>query len=723
MSGQKPVRVAIIGGGCASITAAFELTRPEHRGKYEVTVYQLGWRLGGKGASGRGPNARIEEHGLHVWMGFYENAFRLLRECYAELNRDPRKCRFADWRDAFTPESIIGVLERTRGGHWDPRISRFSPADGLPGDPLSENNPFGVRGYVLRGIAMLRVLLSAAQLHSIPETLEGLGAPDFALPDGWPVEFIGESISRLLKYGIVGSFTGLIEAMGVLQIALERVPIVSVGLLQRFCESIASTARAVLQPLVDADDEVRWLWEITDLLVATILGILRGDLLTDPRGFDAINDFEMREWLAWNGASNSTLNSAMLRGCYDLAFAYEDGDAARPAIAAGQGIRGALRMFFTYRGSIFWKMRAGMGDVVFAPFYEVLRRRNVRFEFFHRLENVKLGPSDTQPNARRYVEALEFDVQARVKDGAEYQPLIDIRGVPCWPSQPDFRQLAEGARFAGEGWDFESHWERRKVGSKTLRVATDFDVVILGVGLGAIPYVCGELVNSDRRWRDMVTHCKTVATQAFQLWMREDVEQLGWRHSQCTVTAFEKPFDTWADMRHLVSEETWAVTPRAIAYFCAVLPDAELPSQISNGNYPMQCRNKVRRDAIEFLNRSVGHLWASAIGRTGFRWDLLLDHSQPERPAGESDESVFDSQYWSANVNPSDRYCLTLPGTVKYRISPLDNTYDNLCVAGDWTDCGFNQGCVEAAVMSGRLAAHAISGLPTLDEIVGYDHP
>ena len=71
------------------IAAAFELTRPEQQGRYQVTVYQLGWRLGGKGASGRGPADRIEEHGLHLWMGFYENAFRLMRDCYAELGRDP----------------------------------------------------------------------------------------------------------------------------------------------------------------------------------------------------------------------------------------------------------------------------------------------------------------------------------------------------------------------------------------------------------------------------------------------------------------------------------------------------------------------------------------------------------------------------------------------------------------------------------------------------------
>ena len=66
---------------------------------------------------------------------------------------------------------------------------------------------------------------------------------------------------------------------------------------------------------------------------------------------------------------------------------------------------------------------------------------------------------------------------------------------------------------------------------------------------------------------------------------------------------------------------------------------------------------------------------------------------------------------------------LSLPGTARHRISPLDNSYDNLTVAGDWTECGHNAGCVEAAVMSGRLAAHAISRVPALEDIVGYDHP
>src|SRR5215475_10634318 len=133
---QAPIKVAVVGGGCASMTAAFELTRPEHAGRYQVTVYQVGWRLGGKGASGRGPADRIEEHGIHLWMGFYENAFRLMRECYSELNRTPGSCPIADWRDAFVPAPLIGLAEPAQQGHWSIWSGVLPPTEGLPGDPL-----------------------------------------------------------------------------------------------------------------------------------------------------------------------------------------------------------------------------------------------------------------------------------------------------------------------------------------------------------------------------------------------------------------------------------------------------------------------------------------------------------------------------------------------------------------------------------------------------------
>ena len=86
-------------------------------------------------------------------------------------------------------------------------------------------------------------------------------------------------------------------------------------------------------------------------------------------------------------------------------------------------------------------------------------------------------------------------------------------------------------------------------------------------------------------------------------------------------------------------------------------------------------------------------------------------------------EARLDTQSFRANVDPTDRFSLSLPGTSRYRISPLELAFDNLTVAGDWTESGLNSGCVESAVMSGLLASHAISGAPRLDRIIGYDHP
>ena len=90
----------------AGLAAAWELSAGNWRTAVDsITVYQRGWRLGGKGASSRGPHGRIEEHGLHVLLGCYDATFRVLREVYRELDRartDPA-CPLATWRDAVAP--------------------------------------------------------------------------------------------------------------------------------------------------------------------------------------------------------------------------------------------------------------------------------------------------------------------------------------------------------------------------------------------------------------------------------------------------------------------------------------------------------------------------------------------------------------------------------------------------------------------------------------------
>jgi uncharacterized protein with NAD-binding domain and iron-sulfur cluster len=704
------IKVAIVGSGCAAMTTAFELTRPEHEGRYQVTVYQQGFRLGGKGASSRGPAGRIEEHGLHVWLGFYENAFRLMRECYAELGRDPERCPIATIRQAFRPASHVGIVDWSEASGWEPWTALFPPLPGEPGDDFTRDNPYTVTGYVARMLQVLRALLNAA-----PQKLTAEHGPTAEPPRS--------KLVTLLRYARLAALTGAAEVVGLLdhltsgRAAEVQAPLA--GFLERMQRALVTER----ERLIEGSDEARRVWEVIDLVLAIFRGLVQSGTFLDPRGLDALDEHDVREWLSRYGASPQSLASGFVRGLYDLAFAFEGGDIERPGIAAGQALRGALRFFFTYRGAFFWKMQAGMGETVFAPLYEVLKRRGVRFEFFHRLENVKLS-GDAEP----HVAALELDVQAHVASG-EYAPLVDYGGLPCFPAEPDYAQLVEGEQLRAEGWELESFWDRRYVARRRLEVGRDFDFVVLGVGVASLPHVCSELVQRDARFRDMCAHVKTVATQAGQAWLSEELSELGWGLPSVTLSGFVEPFDTWADMSHLLPLEEWPAEgrePRSVAYFCSVLPDdpAEPPRPAPGGwlDYVAQRRADVRDHFADFLDHQVHHLWPKARTASGFRWRLLVA-PDPAADATEEGSARLARQYVSANVSPSDRYTLTLPGTTKYRISPLDATYDNLTLVGDYTACGFNESCVEAAVMSGRLGAHAISRLPRLEAIVGYDHP
>ena len=124
-------RIAILGGGVASLSTALELTStPDWQTRYDITVYQMGWRLGGKGASSRNPAAsgRIEEHGLHVWFGCYDHAFRLLRGCYDELGR-PADAPFPTMESAFTPAERDAVFRA--GRRCLDRLAAVVPAESV----------------------------------------------------------------------------------------------------------------------------------------------------------------------------------------------------------------------------------------------------------------------------------------------------------------------------------------------------------------------------------------------------------------------------------------------------------------------------------------------------------------------------------------------------------------------------------------------------------------
>ena len=78
MSDKK--RIAILGGGMSALGAAYELTSYDNwQENYEIDLYVMGWRLGGKTSTGRGPNDRVQEVGIHIAQGWYDNVFKLIQ--------------------------------------------------------------------------------------------------------------------------------------------------------------------------------------------------------------------------------------------------------------------------------------------------------------------------------------------------------------------------------------------------------------------------------------------------------------------------------------------------------------------------------------------------------------------------------------------------------------------------------------------------------------------
>src|SRR5687767_3284236 len=113
--GRPRVKVAILGGGMGALAAAWQLVRLDPD-RYDITVYERGWRLGGKGASGRnlepGKALRIEEHGLHILMGFYDHVFHILKTCYDELGSVPADPPWHDvgpWSEALVGSSCLQI--------------------------------------------------------------------------------------------------------------------------------------------------------------------------------------------------------------------------------------------------------------------------------------------------------------------------------------------------------------------------------------------------------------------------------------------------------------------------------------------------------------------------------------------------------------------------------------------------------------------------------------
>ena len=263
-------------------------------------------------------------------------------------------------------------------------------------------------------------------------------------------------------------------------------------------------------------------------------------------------------------------------------------------------------------------------------------------------------------------------------------------GLPCFPSRPRLEQLDADPAIADQ--PLESHacaWPDAE--TRVLRRGEDFDVVVFAASLGIVPHTCAELLADRREWRAMVEHVTTTATQAVQLWLREDEPALGWGEPGVTVSAYEQPLHTWASMPQLIDVECWpeADRPGAIAYFCGALEAGE----------PTCARTPSPSSRAHSATCSPAW-WA----RTG-------------ASAGSSCAPTGCCA-WPTSTRPTATSSARRAAT-RHRLRADESGYDNLFLAGDWTDNGLNAGCIEAAVLSGLRAANAVLGRSRAHRIAG----
>jgi hypothetical protein len=426
--------------------------------------------------------------------------------------------------------------------------------------------------------------------------------------------------------------------------------------------------------------------------------VLADELVASPPRWFDIDDEDFRAWLGRHGARQDTIDSPLLRGLYHAAFAVHE------PLGAGTILHALLRMVSTYKGAILYRMQAGMGDTVFAPLYEVLQRRGVHFQFFTSVEALELSTD------RRRIERVRIARQATVASG-KYQPLIDVDGLPCWPAEPLHEQLVEGEAIKAAGHNLESFWNQwPAVAHEVLEAGPPLRQ--RGAGhLAGRP--AAHLPRAHRRQQQSALSRHGRARSHDADAGRPAVVRpgpRGARLARAVGRASAHPHSVRSAVRHLLGHDLPA-RARALARAREAAPP-QLPvraarrrrgrARARGSRLPGETEG-ARACAPRALARATrGRAVAGTGHARGLRVERLVD------PQGREGAARLDAQYHCAVVHPSDRYNLSLPGSVRCRLRAHESGYTNLILAGDWTKTALSIGCLEAATMSGFAAARVV---------------
>ncbi len=335
-------------------------------------------------------------------------------------------------------------------------------------------------------------------------------------------------------------------------------------------------------------------------------------------------------------------------------------------------------------------LRAGAGETLIAPLFDVIRERGVVLRAFHRLVRVELD------DAEHNVEALVFMRAARTC--ADYDPVVTQDGFRRFGAEPDWDQLQDGEALRTRGVDFYSRFgDRAETEEGVLRRGVDFDDVVLALPLGSI-IPDGDGHSPVARWLDAKPEARAcierlhlVRTLPAQLWFDESPDVLGCRDR--AVATWGETYSVACDMSDVIEHERWGPDgPRTSVYMCGAWP-LRSPSAASTDP-------SARCDDDE-LARTLIEAQLSEHGAATFSHPPTL-----HTPAGAADR--WQAQYIRANVEPWDLADLALPGADGVRLEATHSGLNNMALAGSWVRTPVNTTSVEAAVCSGLAAARAL---------------
>lgn len=689
-------KITILGGGMAGLSAAYQLTKTQAlRDMHEVTLYQMGWRLGGKAASGRDSEGRNLEHGLHVWFGCYENTFQLIQEVYAA--RQPATgWALATWQDAVKPQDFTPIGVQGDDNKWSYWPLTWATNDGVPGD-----------GTLLPTLwEMIETIADWIRLYleGIDRRTAGVavGAPPRGDPrTATPSCILATVIEHLRSFG--RSFVAPAEH------ALQDV----VDLITRAHD--AHKASVGTQSMAQAEHTI--IGDVLNIFMAVVKGVF-ADLVVPDAPFLSLDTLEFRAWLLKHGADPVVVaTSSVVRLVYDTLFQYREGDVTRPDMAAGTGLGVIMRLVGTYKGSMMWLVQAGMGEVIVGPLYQHLINAGVTFKFFHKVVDLQADNS-TPP----LVDSIVIEQQAVTTDGSSYRPVTQENGLILWPSEPHWDQLKDGALMQQAGVNFESHWNDWPAVPPpvVLKRGQDFDIVVLAIALGALkhlnsdePSMCQSLMAKSNSLANWINNVGIVPSMAVQLWSNQTTSGLGWTQAKPATVAGPEYLNIWADMTQVVAFENWPEPkPLSLHYLTGTYATQFYKQPASAKATPALALADVRQQTINWLNASSVALWPAARADGHFDWNML------QAAANIQGVGRLDAQFIRANIDPTECTTLSGTGTTRFRLHADETGIGNLIVAGEGTAMGLTTS-FEGAVMSGAAASRAICGSPS--KIVGYD--